>query len=56
MNISELQGKPKTELLTLAKEKGVTKAESLDQQDLILQMLKSEVEQVTCSARVSWRP
>jgi len=45
MNISELQGKPKTELLTLAKEKGVTKAESLDQQDLILQMLKSEVEQ-----------
>jgi len=31
--------------LTLAKEKGVTKAESLDQQDLILQMLKSEVEQ-----------
>jgi len=45
MNIGELQGKPKTELLTLAKEKGVTKAESLDQQDLILQMLKSEVEQ-----------
>ncbi|TES88558.1 MAG: transcription termination factor Rho, partial [Dehalococcoidia bacterium] len=45
MNIEELQGKPKTELLTLAKEKGVTKAESLDQQDLILQMLKSEVEQ-----------
>ncbi len=45
MNIGELQGKSKTELLTLAKEKGVTKAESLDQQDLILQMLKSEVEQ-----------
>ena len=45
MNIEELQGKPKTELLTLAKEKGVTEAESLDQQDLILQMLKSEVEQ-----------
>ena len=45
MNIEELQGKPETELLTLAKEKGITKVENLGQQDLVLQILKSEVEQ-----------
>jgi len=45
MNIEELQGKPETELLTLAKEKGITKVEDLGQQDLVLQILKSEVEQ-----------
>ena len=45
MNFEELEGKAKTELLTLAKEKGVTKPESLSKQDLILQMLQSDVEQ-----------
>ena len=45
MNIEELEGKANTELLTLAKEKGITKPESLSKQDLILQMLKSDVEQ-----------
>ena len=45
MNFEELEGKAKTELLTLAKEKGVTKPEILSKQDLILQMLQSDVEQ-----------
>ena len=45
MNIEELQGKPETELLSLAKEKGITKVENLGQQGLVLQILKSEVEQ-----------
>ncbi len=45
MNFEELEGKAKTELLTLAKEKGITKPESLSKQDLILQMLQSDVEQ-----------
>jgi len=45
MNFEELEGKAKTELLTLAKEKGITKPENLSKQDLILQMLQSDVEQ-----------
>ncbi len=45
MNFEELEGKAKTELLTLAKEKGITKPESLSKQDLILQVLQSDVEQ-----------
>ena len=45
MNFEELEGKAKTELLTLAKEKGITKPESLSKQDLILKMLQSDVEQ-----------
>jgi len=45
MNFEELEGKEKTELLTLAKEKGITKPESLSKQELILQVLQSDVEQ-----------
>ena len=45
MNFEELEGKAKTELLTLAKEKGITKPESLSKQDLVLKMLQSDVEQ-----------
>jgi transcription termination factor Rho len=45
MNFEELEGKAKTELLALAKEKGITKPESLSKQDLILQLLQSDVEQ-----------
>jgi len=45
MNFEEMEGKAKTELLTLAKEKGITKPENLSKQDLILQMLQSDVEQ-----------
>ncbi len=45
MNFEELESKAKTELVTLAKEKGINKPESLNKQDLILQMLQSDVEQ-----------
>ena len=45
MNFEELESKAKTELLTLAKEKGINKPESLSKQDLILQMLQADVEQ-----------
>ncbi len=45
MNFEELEGKAKTELLTLAKEKGITKPESLSKLDLVLQVLQSDVEQ-----------
>jgi transcription termination factor Rho len=45
MNFEELEGKAKTELLTLAKEKGITKPESLSKLDLVLQILQSDVEQ-----------
>ncbi len=45
MNIEELESKTKTELLTLAKEKGIAKAETLNKPDLVLQLLQSDVEQ-----------
>jgi len=45
MNFEELESKTKTELITLAKEKGITKPESLSKQDLVLQVLQSDVEQ-----------
>jgi len=45
MNIEELEGKSKTDLLTLAKEKGIEKAENLDKEDVVLQLLKADVEQ-----------
>jgi len=45
MNIEELEGKTKTELLTLAKEKGVAKAETLNREDLTMQLIKVDVEQ-----------
>ncbi|MBM4448540.1 MAG: transcription termination factor Rho [Chloroflexi bacterium] len=45
MNIEELEGKSKTDLLTLAKEKGIDKAENLDKEDVVLQLLKADVEQ-----------
>ncbi|HEY50934.1 MAG TPA: transcription termination factor Rho [Dehalococcoidia bacterium] len=45
MNIEELESKTKTELLTLAKEKGLAKAETLNKPDLVLQLLQSDVEQ-----------
>ncbi len=45
MNLEELEGKTKTELLTLAKEKGIAGAESLNKPDLIMQLLQSDVEQ-----------
>ncbi len=44
MNIEELEGKTKTELLTMAKEKGIAKAETLNKPDLVLQLLQSDVE------------
>jgi transcription termination factor Rho len=45
MNFEELEGKSKTDLLTLAKEKGIAKAESLNKEDVVLQLLKADVEQ-----------
>jgi transcription termination factor Rho len=45
MNIEELEGKSKTDLLTLAKEKGIAKAEALNKEDLTMQLLKADVEQ-----------
>ncbi len=45
MNMEELEGKSKTDLLTLAKEKGIDKAESLNKEDVVLQLLKADVEQ-----------
>ena len=45
MNMEDLEGKTKTELLTLAKEKGITKAETLNNEDLAMQLLKVDVEQ-----------
>ena len=45
MNLEELEGKSKTDLLTLAKEKGITKPEALNKEDLAMQLLKADVEQ-----------
>ena len=45
MNIEELKGKTKTELLTLAKEKGIAKAEDLNKPELVMQLLQSDIEQ-----------
>ncbi len=45
MNIEELEGKTKTELLTLAKEKGIADAESANKEDLVMQLIQSDVEQ-----------
>ena len=54
MHIEELEGKAKTELLTLAKEKGIAKAENLNKEDIVLQLLRQMWNRkVMCSATVS---
>jgi transcription termination factor Rho len=52
ISIEELENKPKSELVAMAKEKGVPGHEELDHQDLIISLLKSDIEQdghVFCS-------
>jgi len=45
MNIEELESKSKEELMELAKEKGLVSHDGLHKQDLIMLLLKSEIEQ-----------
>ena len=45
MNMEDLEGKTPAELLTLAKEKGIDEAESLDKEDLVMQLIKADIEQ-----------
>ncbi|MBU2535253.1 MAG: transcription termination factor Rho [Chloroflexota bacterium] len=45
MNMEDLEGKTQAELLTLAKEKGIGEAESLDKEDLVTQLIKADIEQ-----------
>ena len=45
MNMEDLEGKTQAELLTLAKEKGIGEAESLDKEDLVMQLIKADIEQ-----------
>jgi transcription termination factor Rho len=45
MNMKDLEGKKQAELLTLAKEKGIGEAESLDKEDLVMQLIKADIEQ-----------
>ncbi|HEY82548.1 MAG TPA: transcription termination factor Rho [Dehalococcoidia bacterium] len=45
MNIEELESKSKDELMALAKEKGIASHDGLNKQDLIMLLLKSEIEQ-----------
>jgi len=52
ISIDELESKSKSELIAMAKEKGVPSYEDLNQQDLIIRLLRSEIEQdghVFCS-------
>ena len=45
MNMEDLEGKTQAELLTLAKEKGIGEAESLNKEDLVIQLIKADIEQ-----------
>ena len=45
MNMEDLEGKTPAELLTLAKEKGIGEVESLDKEDLVMQLIKADIEQ-----------
>ena len=45
MNMEDLEGKTQAELLTLAKEKGIGEVESLDKEDLVMQLIKADIEQ-----------
>ena len=45
MNMEDLEGKTPAELLTLAKEKGIGEAESLNKEDLVMQLIKADIEQ-----------
>ncbi|MEE9365719.1 MAG: transcription termination factor Rho, partial [Dehalococcoidales bacterium] len=45
MNMEDLEGKTQAELLTLAKEKGIGEAESRDKEDLVMQLIKADIEQ-----------
>ena len=52
ISIDELESKSKSELIAMAKEKGIPGYEDLNQQDLIIRLLRSEIEQdghVFCS-------
>ena len=52
MNISELEGKSRDELIELAKEMGVASVTGLKKQDLVLRLLQAYAEQqgyVFCS-------
>lgn len=44
MNMEDLEGKTQAELLTLAKEKGLGEAESLSKEDLVAQLIKTDIE------------
>jgi len=45
MNMEDLEGKTQAELLTLAKEKSIGEAESLNKEDLVMQLIKADIEQ-----------
>ncbi|MFQ5996967.1 MAG: transcription termination factor Rho [Dehalococcoidales bacterium] len=45
MNIDELESKNREELVALAKEKGISSHDGLDKQDLIMLLLRSDIEQ-----------
>jgi transcription termination factor Rho len=45
MNIEELESKSKTELMELAKEKGLVSQDALNKQELIMLLLKADIEQ-----------
>ena len=45
MNIAELEGKTKEELVELAKEMGISSAAGLKKQDIIMRLLESHTEQ-----------
>ena len=45
MNIEELESKSKTELMELAKERGLVSHDDRNKQDLVMLLLKSEIEQ-----------
>ena len=45
MNIDELENKSRDELMALVKEKGISGPDGLDKQDIIMLLLKSDIEQ-----------
>ncbi len=45
MNMEDLEGKTQAELLTLTKEKGIDEVKSLNKEDLVMQLIKADIEQ-----------
>ncbi|GAF97559.1 unnamed protein product, partial [marine sediment metagenome] len=45
MNIDELENKSRDELMALAKEKGISSSDGLNKQDIIMLLIRSDIEQ-----------